>query len=273
MKNVFKIEILKTLGYPIFWAILLLHAFFYILVVILGANIDINIQGVHIFRLFSSTYMWGTMAWIASWFNLLLAIMTIVLTSNELLYNTFRRQLLDGLNRNQLVLGKLMLVACLSIYVILLVTISGIIVGSTNSDPWGGQYLHGYRFVLVLGVQSLAYMSLAMLFGLIFRNTALSIVMYLLYFIIIEPFVRLFFSSSIDSFFPMKIISNLTPMPDFMGMLASDLSNIQAVDPNTLAQLQSVPDGISTNIAVPVCIAYTLLFLFSSSVLLKSRDL
>lgn len=273
MKNLLRIELLKIINYPTFWAILLLHAMFYVIVVALGANLEINVQGVQLFRLFTGEYIWGTMAWIASWFNLLLAILVIVLVGNELLYNTFRRQLLDGLTRNQLILSKILVIAALSLFVVILVTISGFIVSSTFSDNWQGSFWHGFKFVLVLGVQAFAYMALAMLVVSIFRNMALSIVMFLLYFIMIEPFIRLFFSSNIDVFFPMKLISNLTPMPDFMGMLTSDLSNIQGVDPDSVSQLQSISEGLSLGTSVSVCIVYIAVFLVASRLLLKYREL
>ncbi|MCB8963747.1 MAG: hypothetical protein H6536_01735 [Bacteroidales bacterium] len=273
MKSVLKIEMLKTLGYPIFWAIILLHASFFVLVVLMGANLHINIQEVHIFRLFSSNYMWGTIAWIASWFNLLLAILIIVLTSNELTYNTFRKQILDGLNRNQLITGKLAVIGSLTAYVIIIVTITGFTVSLTSSEPWAGSYLNGYKYVMVLGIQSIAYMSLAFLAGLLFRNTALAIVAYLLYFIIAEPFIRLLIPSGVDSFFPVKIISNLTPAPDFLGILASDLSNVQGIDPNTTQQLQTAHDGMALSASLPVCAGYIILFVVLSGLLLKLRDL
>jgi len=273
MKNLLKIELIKTAYYPTFWAILLLHTFFFFTVIALGANLNINIQGVQVFKLFASNYIWGTTAWIASWFNLLLAIMLIVLAGNELQYNTFRRQILDGLSRNQIILGKLVLVASLSVYVILLVTLTGFTVGLTSGEPWVNGYFHGFRYVLVLGVQSLAYMTLAMLLVLIFRNIALAIITYLLYFIMIEPIIRIFFPTHIDVFFPMKLISNLTPMPDFMGMLSEEFSSMQGVHPNSVQQIQSIPDGIPISLSVPVCLVYIVIFIFSSRLILKFRDL
>lgn len=273
MKNLLKIEFTKTIYYPTFWAILLLHAFFFFAIIALGANLNINIQGVQIFKLFASTYIWGTTAWIASWFNLLLAIMLIVLVGNELQYNTFRRQILDGLNRNQIIIGKLILIASLSIYVILLVTLTGFTVGLTSGEPWQNGYFHGFRYVLVLGVQSLAYMSLAMLLVLLFKNIALAIITYLLYFIMIEPIIRIFFPDNIDVFFPMKLISNLTPMPDFVGMLTEEFAQIQNVDPNSVQQLQSIPDGIPVSLSVPVCLVYIAIFVVASRLILKYRDL
>ena len=273
MKNLLKIEFIKTIYYPTFWAILLLHTFFFITIIALGANLSLDIQGVQVFKLFASNYIWGTTAWIASWFNLLLAIMLIVLTGNELQYNTFRRQILDGLTRNQIIFGKLVLIASLSVYVILLVTLTGFTVGLTSGAPSLNSFFHGFHYVLVLGVQSLAYMTLAMLLVLIFRNVALSIITYLLYFIMIEPIIRIFFPANIDVFFPMKLISNLTPMPDFMGMLTEEFSNIQGVDPNSVQQLQSIPDGIPVSLSVPVCIVYIAVFIASSRLILKYRDL
>lgn len=273
MKNLLKIELIKTVYYPTFWAILLLHTFFFITIIALGANLSLDIQGVKIFKLFASNYIWGTTAWIASWFNLLLAIMLIVLTGNELQYNTFRRQILDGLTRNQIILGKLSLIVGLSIYVILLVILTGFTVGVTSGEPWLNGYFNGFQYVIVLGVQSLAYMTLAMLLVLIFRNIALSIITYLLYFIMIEPIIRVFFPSNIDVFFPMKLISNLTPMPDFMGMLTTEFSNMQSVDPNSVQQLQLVSDGVSITVSVPVCLAYIAIFIVASRLILKYRDL
>jgi hypothetical protein len=273
MKNVLRIEFIKTIHLPSFWAILLLHSFFFFAVVALGANFNINIQGVQVFRLFTSDFIWGTMAWIASWFNLLLAIMLIVLTGNELQYNTFRRQLLDGLNRNQLIVGKLVLIFVLSIYVVLLVTLTGLTVGLTSGESWVGGYFQGFKYVLVLWVQSFAYMALAMMLVMIFKNIAITIVTYLLYFIMIEPIIRVFFSSTVDVFFPMKLISNLTPAPNVMGMLSSQISNIQGIDPNSVQQLQSIPDGISIALSVPVCLAYIVVFVVVSRLILKYRDL
>ncbi len=272
MKNLFRIELIKTIYYPTFWAILLLHSLFFVIIIALGANLDINIQGVQVFKLFAPNYIWGTTAWIASWFNLLLAIMIIVLTGNEIQYNTFRRQLLDGLNRNHLIIGKFALIAGLSLYVIFLVSVTGFIISLNSGEPSINGFFYGFKFVLILGVQSLAYMSLAMLTAIVFRNIALSIIVFLLYFIMIEPFIRIFFASNIDVYFPVKLISNLTPMPDFMGMISSELSAMQAVDPNSIAQLQSVPDGLSLGISVPLCLIYIVVFVSVSRILLKVRD-
>lgn len=270
MNKLFKVEVIKTIGYPTFWAILLLHALFYVLVIALGAKLNLNIQGVEVFRLFSYDHIWGTMAWIASWFNLLLAILIIVLTGNELMYKTYRRQLLDGLTRGQLIFGKLMLIACLSVYVVLLVTISGFMLGSAVGT-WQDSYSVGFQYVFVLGLQSIAYMTFAMLTVFVFRNVGLSVVIYLLYFILVEPFIRLFFTSNVDKFFPIKIISNLTPMPDFMAMLAANFSG-QGMDTNSAYQIQSVPNGISMDISVPVCVVYIVMFVVVSGLLVKYRD-
>ncbi|HNV51766.1 MAG TPA: hypothetical protein PKM28_02650 [Tenuifilaceae bacterium] len=95
----------------------------------------------------------------------------------------------------------------------------------------------------------------------------------MLYFIMIEPIIRIFFPDNIDVFFPMKLISNLTPMPDFMGMLTEEFSNMQGVDPNSVQQLQSIPDGIPVSLSVPVCLVYIVVFIVSSRLILKYRDL
>lgn len=273
MKDLLKIELTKTVFYPTFWAILLLHTIFFFAIIILGSKLNINIHGVQIFRLFSANYIWGTIAWIASWFNLLLAILIIVLIGNELQYNTLRRQVLDGLTRNKILLAKVSLIFALSLYVVFIVILTGIAVGVTSGEPWQGNFLHGFKYVLILGIQSFAYMALAMLFVMVFRNIALTIVTFLLYFIMIEPIIRFFFPPEIDSLFPMSIISNLTPMPDFMGMLTEEFTKANAIQYSSNIELKSIPESTSFGISIPVCLFYIGLFIASSFFILKKRDL
>jgi hypothetical protein len=42
--------------------------------------------------------------------------------------------------------------------------------------------------------------------------------MFLLYFIFIEPIIRRFFSPEVRQFFPVKIISHLTPPPEVLAI-------------------------------------------------------
>ncbi|HPF94628.1 MAG TPA: hypothetical protein PLV65_11830, partial [Tenuifilaceae bacterium] len=109
----------------------------------------------------------------------------------------------------------------------ILVFVSGLLFGITKSSTFtAADFVHGLQYLPVLFIQSLGYMLLGLLIAFIFRNTAFSIIAYLLYFFPVEPIVRAFMSDSAAAFMPVKTIANLTPMPDFVGISLSDVIQI-----------------------------------------------
>jgi len=274
MKSIIKLELIKTWNYPAFRVIILLHAILYLMVITIGSQFEINIQGVRIDKLFSFPHIWDTFAWIGSWFNLFLGILMAILVSNEFQFKTLRKQIIDGLSRTEFLTGKLSIIVLLSIYAFVLVTISGLIIGFINTtDPFSSGILENFSLVLVLFIQAFAYMMLGMLFALLLKNNALSIVFFIMFFILIEPIIRAFFSSNIDKFFPVKIISNLTPVPDFVGIAAGDLVQVNQSAPTDLYSMGILPEHLSLGPAVLVSIGYIVVFYLIGRFLLLSTDI
>ena len=274
MKNLVLIELIKTWRYPIFKVMVLLHAILYLLVITIGSQFEINIQGIRIDKLFSFPHIWDTFSWIASWFNLMLGIIIAILVSNEFQFKTLRKQIIDGMQRSEFLSGKLSIVLILTIYAFLLVSISGLLIGFINTpNPIEAGVFSNFKYVLVLFIQAFAYMMIGMLFAIIFRNTALSIIFFMLFFIMIEPIIRAFFPSSIDKFFPVKIISNLTPIPDFFGIAASDLIQVNNGSSNSISNMGILPEHLSLGPAVLVSIVYVIAFYLISRYILLKLDL
>jgi ABC-2 type transport system permease protein len=273
MKNIIKLEFIKTLGYPGFRTIIILHAALFFLVVTIGSQISLNIQGVRVDKLFAFPYVWGTLSWIGSWFNLLLGILAIVLVSNEYQFRTFRKQIIDGVSRSQLLLAKMVVIATLALYALLLVLLTGFIFGIIFSNGITvSSIFEKFPYVMVLFVQSFAYMMLGMLFGFIFRNSGLSIITFILFFFPGEPILRAFFPSEIDQFFPIKIISNLTPMPDFVDITTRDMMQINGSSPASLQKLGLVPESLTVGVSTLVCFAYIIIFYFAIKLIIERRS-
>lgn len=272
MKKILKLEFIKTFGYPGFRTIVILHATLFLLVVAIGSMINLQFQGVNLNILVSFPYVWATLSWIASWFNLLLGILAIILVGNEFQFRTFRKQIIDGVSRNQLLNAKMVVMSVISLYALVLVLLSSFLLGFFFSDSitLAGVF-EKFPLVLVLFVQSLAYMMLGMLFALLLRNNAISIVSFVLFFFPGEPILRAFFPDSIDTFFPIKIISNLTPMPDFLGIASKQMIQINGKSPS-FQDMGLMPDTISVWAATLVCIAYIILFYFISKYIIKSKS-
>jgi ABC-2 type transport system permease protein len=272
MKNIIKIELIKTWGYPGFRTIIILHAILFLFVVSIGANIQLSIQGLRIDKLFAFPNVWATFSWIGSWFNLLLGIIAIILVGNEHQFRTFRKQIIDGLSRNQILHGKMIVITILALYALVLVLLTGLLFGIIYSDNITiGSIFEKTPYVLVLFIQSFAYMMLGMLFAFIFKSNALSIVTFILFFFPVEPILRVFFPSIIDQFFPIKIISNLTPMPDFVGITTSDLIQINGSSPSSM-HLGMMSESLSVGTSTFVCLGYIALFYFLANQIIKHRN-
>ncbi|HOP03816.1 MAG TPA: ABC transporter permease [Tenuifilaceae bacterium] len=273
MKRLLQIEAIKTLGYPVFRAIIILHFTLFLLVALVSSNFHINIQGVSIEKLFVFPHIWSVFAWFSSWFNLLLGILAIILISNEFQFRTFRKQLIDGLTRNDLLYGKLIVFVIVALYTMILVFVSGLIFGIINSSNFTvNDFFEGLYYLPILFVQALAYTLLAMLFAFFFRNAGLSIVMFVLFFFLVEPIIRWFLPGNVDKFLPVKIIANLTPMPNFFDITLGEMVQIQSqhLSESTGFGLHSY--SVPLWLTVVVALIYSVLFILVSSYIIKRKN-
>ena len=83
MKSIILNEYTKIWSYRAFRVIILLHFILFFLVVLVTSRLDITIPGFSTDYLYQFPNIWEFFPWVASWFNLLLAILIIVVTGNE----------------------------------------------------------------------------------------------------------------------------------------------------------------------------------------------
>lgn len=271
-----RIEGIKIAHNNTFRVILLLHFFLFVLLVYVVTKIDITIPGFDTKNLFVFPNVWGLFAWFASWFNLLfLGIIIIVLTGNEFSFRTTRLQITNGLGRNEFLFGKGILILLIALWGMFLVFITGLIVGLIFSSGINfHQIIENTNILLVYFIQAISYMVFGLFVAVLFRNNALSIMMYLLYFIMIEPIGRLFFPKSVRPWFPVKVMSGLTPVPEFLSMT----SQTQIIDSGGRNQLDLSNIGLARHTLSPsasllMALAYILVFMLLSFLLFRKRDL
>lgn len=283
MKNIIKLEFIKTLGYPGFKTIAVLHITLFLLAVIVCSNIklplqaifgsQIHLQEIRLDKLFSFPWIWSTISWIGSWFNLLLGILAITLVGNEYQFRTFRKQIIDGVSRKQMLYAKMTIMATLAVYAFLLVLLTGLVFGFFFSENITfSSIFEKFPYVFVLLEQAFAYMMLGVLFASIFKNNALSIVTFILFFFPGEPILRNFFPSAITKFFPIKIISNLTPIPDFFDITTRDMIQVNGKSPLSLQNMGLIPDSLTVGISTLVCLAYIAIFYFATKTIMEKRN-
>ena len=193
MKKLFNLEKIKAIAYPAFKTLMIIHFLLFFIVILVVSRWHITIPGFSIKGLYQFPNIWTFFPWVASWFNIFLTIVLITLVGNEFSFRTFRQNVIDGLSRNDLIVGKLIFIFTVAVYTFLMVLFAVIIFGLINTDGITFKMIldHSY-LLLVYFIQAIGYMTLGLLFAMIFRNNALSIILFLLYFPI-EGVIRLFF--------------------------------------------------------------------------------
>ncbi|HBF89127.1 MAG TPA: hypothetical protein DDX39_10835 [Bacteroidales bacterium] len=275
MLRLLKIELQKYLSYTNFWVIIGLHSSLFILSLFIGSQINIDIPGLDFTTFVQFPTIWNTVSWIASWFNLLLAILLIAFIGNEYSFKTFRQNVIDGLSRSELIISKLLVIIVLSIYCFVLVSIVTIAMGLILSTHYDFSIIFSNAGIMfVYFIQTIAYMTFGMFLAILVKNTALSIVFYFLYFFPIEPIVRNLFPDQIGMFFPMKVISNLTPAPEifnFTGQAQFQTTINGQIQQQMPTQLPVEDASMTLNLIV--AIAYILIFSYGSYFVMKRKSL
>ncbi|MEA3317601.1 MAG: hypothetical protein U9R54_06555 [Bacteroidota bacterium] len=275
MKKLFNIEKIKTLSYPSFISLIIIHFILFLIVTLVVSRIHFSAPGFSIKSLYQFPNVFKFIPWIASWFNIFLAIIIILLVGNEFAYKTFKQNLIDGLNRNDLIKGKLIVISSIALYTLILVIITSLLYGFLyTKDINLTLLLENTNILIVYFIQAFAYMSLGMLFAIIFKNNSLSIILFILYFFPIEPIMRSFFPKNIRQYFPIEIISDLTPNPEifnfkqqteFHSSSGTGNFNIQGIDIAT--------EQLSLNTTSIFALAYIIFFVSLSILIIRKRNL
>ena len=257
MTTLLRTELRKILPYRTFWVILGIFVALLFLIVRGSSSIEINGQKAGT-ELYNFPDIWMKLTYIASYFNLLLGILVIILITDEFSFRTLRQQVIDGYFRTDVIAAKLLVVVLIALFATLVVTALGLGFGYAYTENLTTQKVTGNMMYLVYYfVQALGYMALALFFGFLIRKNGLAIIAFLIFSKVIEPILRYPLDDNLDKFFPMKTLSSLTPMP-----------GQDVLDSAFGATLELAPET-----AVFPAILYIVLFTGLSYLLLKVRDL
>ncbi|WP_066829956.1 ABC transporter permease subunit [Rufibacter ruber] len=257
MTSLLRIELRKLLPYRTFWAILAVFVILLFVILYGSSNVTINGQSAGA-TFYKFPDIWPKLTYIASYFNLLLGILLIITITDEYSFRTIRQQVIDGYTRADVVQAKYSVVLLLGVACALYVFLLGLLFGIGFADEVAtDKILTDAQFVFYYLVQAIGYMSLAMLFGFLVKKSGLAIMAFLLYAKVVEPIIHYKLPDSLDKYFPMKVLSSLTPMP------GKEMFEMVTGASEALTPLEALLPAV----------LYISLFCVLSYRLLKSRDL
>ncbi len=272
--NLVRIELIKILKYKSFKVLLGLHLTLYFISVLMLSQVEVQVPGFKIGNLFLFPHAWHTFVWVAGWFNLILVILVIMVTCNEFAFKTFRQQFINGLKRDHLLAGKGLVILILAVYAFLMVMLTGTFFGIVSgSGPSLSGFFENFHMLFVYFLQTVAYMSLGFLIAILMRGTALSITMFFLLRLLIEPVIRGFFEPAARQFFPVKTISDLTPFPEVFSITSESEVMKEGADALTFEAMGLVSHQLPLYINVLLAAAYTALFILIARFYLQKAGL
>ena len=276
MKSIIKVELQKIKSYTGFWIISSIIIGLFVFTAVISGLFDIKfiteqaVNEVDIKNYFRFPYIWNTFTWLAKWFSRLLALVVIILIGNEFNYRTFKQHLVDGLNRNQLLFGKFFIILLLSLVLFLLTSIIILAFGLSFTENLSfNLIIDKSYFILSSFLETLAYMSLAMLVVLLLKNTALSIIVYLAYFLfegLLRLIIRIMGFADVINYFPIKVFSSLSPKTKLSVALSEQFQGQADAIKNPFDL------GISYELNLVLAIIYLSIFVGLSFLIIKKKD-
>lgn len=218
MQKILYIEWMKVKNYMAFWILsgLFVVCVFGLCYIVRGLNTDVGGQGAKMLlgSPFDYPDIWNTMSWLSGWLLFIPGLIVIMLMTNEYTFRTHRQNIIDGWSRTQFITVKLLWVVVLSLLAAVTAFASVILFGAFGST---GFTASGMQYVLYFFVESLSYMMLALLFGVLIRRSGLAIGMLFLYLFVVKYFLAGMINHNntlqIGDYTPLRISDDLLPFP------------------------------------------------------------
>jgi len=231
MIKLLKIELKKILPYKIFWILFGLY-FFFLCCGILLAEFMINnmvddmnrhmpIPFPHV-TIYYFPDVWQNLAFFASIRFVLIfpAIIIMILITNEFTFKTIRQNIINGMSKAEFMTSKLQIIFIMALLITIVLAIGSFIIGVSHSGFTDmAIFSKGIPFILGFFVSILAFLIYAFFLAFMLRNTGLSIAIFTLYSLIIEPIISGFlrspfiFKNKIYNYLPINTAISVTEYP------------------------------------------------------------
>lgn len=272
MKKLLHIEQVKLLNYNPFRITLGIYFIAFTLGLLIYPAVDKEIPVISLSDLFRFPDVWMFLTWVTEPYNVLLALIIIMITTKEFNNHTFKTQLIFGLSRTELLLQKLLLVVVLSLFATLLLGITSLTLG----------LIYSYKLTFKIALEntwilsryllsSFAYMSMGLLIAMLIKNTALSLLTFLALRVFVDPVLFLVLRKyEVKWYLPFRTTTQLTPVPDLIEIFQKKVNSSETIDESALDLL---PKGLSPWLNILMVLLYTGLAIFFSYRLIQRRRL
>jgi ABC-2 type transport system permease protein len=267
MIKLLKIELQKIIPNKTFWVLIILYTILTCIVLVsmqelinhitAQASEDAEVK-IPSFSIYRFPDIWHNLTFLAGFFKVFLAVIIIILVTNEYSFKTIRQNIVSGISRMDFMTGKILVITLLSLFATCLIILTGLILGFINSpDISFSKVFREFTFNLAYFLEVFAYLLFALFIAVLVKKSGLAIGLLLLYAYVIEPLVVFKLPDNLERIMPLESISRLIDIPN-----------------TALMRLF----GINFNDHVPypdvlITLGYSCLFIYATYLLFEKRDL
>jgi len=272
MRRLLHIEQVKLLNYNPFRITLGIYFIAFTLGLLIYPAVDKEIPVISLSDLFRFPDVWMFLTWVTEPYNVLLALIIIMITTKEFNNHTFKTQLIFGLSRTELLLQKLLLIVVLSLFATILLGLTSLTLGLIYSYKLTFKIALENTWILSRYlISSFAYMSMGLLIAMLIKNTALSLLTFLALRVFVDPVLFLVLRKyEVKWYLPFRTTTQLTPVPDLIEIFQKKVNSSETIDESALDLL---PKGLSPWLNILMVLLYTGLAIFFSYRLIQRRRL
>ena len=221
MLHLLKIEWLKVKHYKTFWIFIILYALGIVGVNYSGlylhdlANKNVPMGEVLLGSPFTFPKIWSTAGYLNSWLLYFPGILFIMMFTNEFNFKTHRQNIIDGWKRSDFIRVKFVFAALFALAATLFIALTALVIGLIASPTfrWGG-----LDAILFTYLQTLAYITFAMLLAILLRRSGAAIAVFFLYGLIFEWIITALVNfnfgwTPVGYFLPLQVTDLLLPLP------------------------------------------------------------
>ena len=183
IRRLLHIERIKLFNYIPFRISLIIYVVALTLGLVIYPAIDKQIPLISISDVFQFPHVWGFLTWVTEPYNVLLALVIIMITAKEFGDRTFKTQIIFGLSRTDLFRQKLTLILVMSLFATLMVALLSFSLGVIHNE----ERVLTFKIIsenlwklLSYFLSAFSLMTIGMFVSLLVKNIALSIVTFLL---------------------------------------------------------------------------------------------
>lgn len=209
-------ELLKLKTYPLFWVSTVLFAGFIPLLFafFLRADFQINDQDMDLFQFLApnASSLWQYLMFVASYGVYILVLFLLSYTNRDLTNGIWRQYIIEGVSRNQLVSGRIIIAGAVALLAMFLLFVMGVY--TIAQKEYSGIVVSLWElrtFFACFGLYLFSFMMMALVLNTIVNSTILSFLGIFFWSLFVEGVVRWIDPSTLSHYLPVYNFNRLIP--------------------------------------------------------------